>query len=108
MTATPPKPQPAWPVAKKTACACTPACSECVVDTLEGPGVVKSECPACGKPAWKNDLERNHTYGALVEHVRGMERLFAGERGWCLGVQAVALGLICRQAGRHACSQQAP
>jgi len=40
---------------------------ECVVDTLEGPGIVKSQCPICKQPAWKKELKTNHKYLALAD-----------------------------------------
>jgi hypothetical protein len=47
-------------------------CSDCVTATLEGPGIIKSECPVCHKPGWKNDLRFNHTLNNTVEHARGL------------------------------------
>lgn len=51
-----------------TLCACPAhACRECVVDTLEGPGIVKSQCPICKQPAWKKELKTNHKYLGLAD-----------------------------------------
>lgn len=44
-----------------------PSHRECVVDTLEGPGIVKSQCPTCRQPAWKKELKTNHKYLALAD-----------------------------------------
>lgn len=38
-----------------------------MVDTLEGPGIVKSQCPICKQPAWKKELKTNHKYLALAD-----------------------------------------
>lgn len=46
---------------------CAVLCRECVVDTLEGPGIVKSQCPSCKQPAWKKDLKTNYKYLALAD-----------------------------------------
>lgn len=43
--------------------------SDCVVATLEGPGIAKSECPTCHQPVWKKDLKRNLTYENLIDKV---------------------------------------
>lgn len=44
--------------------------------TLEGPGVNKSVCPACGQPCWKKELKRNCTINNLVDVVRcGLDSL---------------------------------
>ncbi|KAL4457738.1 hypothetical protein ABPG75_012603 [Micractinium tetrahymenae] len=41
-------------------------CYECVIDTLEGPGINKSVCPQCSQPCWKKELHRNYTFNSLV------------------------------------------
>jgi hypothetical protein len=43
---------------------------ECVINTLEGPGINKSECPVCRQPLWKKDLAKDHQYAALAEAVQ--------------------------------------
>lgn len=48
--------------------------SDCVIDTLEGPGISTSQCPACATPSWKNDLRFNHVLNNVVEHVGGLQR----------------------------------
>lgn len=62
-----------------------PHCSECVIDTLEGPGIAKSQCPSCQQPGWKKDLVPNYTVNNSVEHV---QQLMAGigAGGWAGGV----------------------
>ena len=40
-----------------------------MVDTLEGPGVVESKCPACARPGWARELLPNRKLEALVGHL---------------------------------------
>eukprot|EP00775_Hariotina_reticulata_P002613 gene2613-biopygen4200 len=40
---------------------------DCIINTLEGPGIVKSQCFVCKQPAWKKELVRNHKYDAIKE-----------------------------------------
>eukprot|EP00884_Botryococcus_braunii_P007197 jgi/Botrbrau1/16479/Bobra.0142s0073.1 len=49
-------------------------CSGCVLGTLEGPGINKSQCPICGEPAWKKDLRFNVLYQSLVNALRPLLR----------------------------------
>ena len=48
------------------------SCRQCVVDTLEGPGIIKSECPCCHRPAWKRDLHANHKKAAVMHHLQAL------------------------------------
>ena len=48
------------------------SCRQCVVDTLEGPGIIKSECPRCHRPAWKRDLHVNHKKAAMMHHLQAL------------------------------------
>lgn len=57
-----------------------PLRSECVINTLEGPGISTSECPACHKPGWKNDLRYNHKYNNLVEQALGLQAEWQKQR----------------------------
>jgi hypothetical protein len=54
-------------------------CSDCVIKTLEGPGISKSQCPDCQQPGWKKDLVFNHTINNLVEKARPLMAAAAGE-----------------------------
>ncbi|PRW56179.1 hypothetical protein C2E21_5041 [Chlorella sorokiniana] len=47
-------------------------CRECVIATLEGPGISKSECPVCHKPGWKNDLKVSYTVNNALVHAAGL------------------------------------
>ena len=49
-----------------------PTRSECVIATLEGPGISKSECPVCHKPGWKNDLKVSYTVNNALVHAAGL------------------------------------
>ena len=51
-----------------------PSCSDCVISTLEGPGISKSECPTCKQPGWKNDLRFNHVLNNTVDHITGLQQ----------------------------------
>ena len=48
------------------------SCRQCVVDTLEGPGIITSECPRCHRPAWKRDLHVNHKKAAVMHHLQAL------------------------------------
>lgn len=48
---------------------------ECVVSTLEGPGIVKSQCPTCRQPGWKKELATNHKYSAIAEAAAHLQSL---------------------------------
>jgi hypothetical protein len=72
------------------------ACRECVVDTLEGPGIVKSQCPICKQPAWKKELRTNHKYLALSDATAQLSALLQQPGGRQLhpcttGVNATAV-----------------
>lgn len=56
-------------------------CRECVINTLEGPGIVKSQCPACKQPAWKKDLHTNHKYTAVADAAAQLQDLL--QQGAC-------------------------
>jgi hypothetical protein len=47
-------------------------CRSCVIATMEGPGIVKSQCPTCGVPGWKKELVSNHTINNAQEHIFGI------------------------------------
>lgn len=47
-------------------------CRSCVIATMEGPGIVKSQCPTCGVPGWKKELVSNHTINNAREHIFGI------------------------------------
>lgn len=40
-----------------------------MIDTLEGPGIIKSQCPTCKAPGWKKDLIFNHAINNIVDHL---------------------------------------
>jgi hypothetical protein len=46
---------------------------DCVVKTLEGPGIVRSQCPQCGIPAWKRELRKNWLYDKTVNSLRAAQ-----------------------------------
>ncbi|KAK9814653.1 hypothetical protein WJX72_009278 [[Myrmecia] bisecta] len=50
-------------------CGCT-FCYDCVISTLEGPGIAESKCPKCRQPGWKKDLRHNHTLAGLAANVQ--------------------------------------
>jgi hypothetical protein len=50
-------------------CSCV-LCRVCAFDSLEGPGVYKSECPACNFPCHARDLQANTKVAALVQLYR--------------------------------------
>jgi len=50
-------------------------CRECIIGTLEGPGISSSHCPTCRQPVWKNELMHNTKYGNLVSAVKALSRL---------------------------------
>jgi hypothetical protein len=54
---------------------------ECVVDTLEGPGIVKSQCPICKQPAWKKELKTNHKYLGLADAAAQLTALLQHQGG---------------------------
>ncbi|KAG1666872.1 hypothetical protein FOA52_013505 [Chlamydomonas sp. UWO 241] len=45
-------------------------CWDCIISTLEGPGVTASRCPACHIPGWKKDLHKNCTYEKVVDALK--------------------------------------
>lgn len=63
------------------------------MDTLEGPGIVKSQCPICRQPAWKKELRTNHKYLALSDATAQLAALLQ-QGGWTAGVSL------------HACASQ--
>jgi hypothetical protein len=52
-----------------------------VVDTLEGPGIVKSQCPICEQPAWKKELKTNHKYLGLADAAAQLTALLQQQGG---------------------------
>ncbi|KAK9810699.1 hypothetical protein WJX73_000417 [Symbiochloris irregularis] len=42
-------------------------CRQCVLDTLEGPGITASECPVCHQPCWKKDLRPDHQSQTIAD-----------------------------------------
>lgn len=58
-----------------------------MTDTLEGPGIVKSQCPACKQPAWKQDLHNNHKYTAVAEATACLQQLLRAGASRTAGVQ---------------------
>ncbi len=44
--------------------------SDCVRQTLEGPGITVSQCPTCKQPGWKKELQPAHKLASLVDHLR--------------------------------------
>ncbi|GAB4820683.1 hypothetical protein N2152v2_007729 [Parachlorella kessleri] len=68
---------------------------DCVIATLEGPGIIKSQCPTCKQPGWKKDLVFNHTINNAVEQARpGLESFIAHE----LEEQALRIAKFSRKA----------
>lgn len=65
--------------------------SECVIDTLEGPGIVKSECPTCRAPVWKKELRRAHAFENLIAALRELESQLAAQPAGTLCSLLVAL-----------------
>lgn len=62
-----------------------------MIDTLEGPGIVKSQCPCCAQPAWKKELKTNHKYSALADAASALAGLLQQQqhevdKGGCAGV----------------------
>lgn len=57
---------------------------ECVVDTLEGPGIVRSQCPICNQPAWKKELKTNYKYLSLADTTAQLTALLQ-QQGVCVG-----------------------
>ncbi|CAL8465554.1 g5090 [Coccomyxa elongata] len=45
-------------------------CYDCVLQTLEGPGITVSQCPTCKQPGWKKELQPAHKFSSLVDHLR--------------------------------------
>ncbi|BDA49917.1 hypothetical protein COCOBI_15-0450 [Coccomyxa sp. Obi] len=45
-------------------------CYDCVLQTLEGPGITVSQCPTCKQPGWKKELQPAHKLSSLVDHLR--------------------------------------
>lgn len=98
-----PTPAPA-PTAPPT---CTPhsAHRDCVIDTLEGPGIVKSECPQCHQPAWKKDLQPCHKYSNLLEGLARLRQCLpdvpgAAAHGAALPTVVVSLHARCISCAR--------
>jgi hypothetical protein len=56
-------------------------CRECVLKTIEGPGISKSECPTCHQPGWKNDLLPNLKYANVLEHTLRVQKLLGYDAG---------------------------
>lgn len=50
-----------------------PFCSVCVLSRLEGPRIIKSECPVCHMPGWKNDLKHNTAYASTLQAVAALQ-----------------------------------
>ena len=80
-------------------CACV-CCRECVVDTLEGPGIVKSQCPSCKQPAWKKELKTNHKYLALADATATLASLLQQQQGMCNGLTCLTRLMV----GTFACT----
>jgi hypothetical protein len=66
-------------------CAAALLCRECVVDTLEGPGIVRSQCPICKQPAWKKELKTNYKYLALADTTAQLTALLQQQGAWAAG-----------------------
>ncbi len=46
----------------------------CVISTIEGPGITKSECPTCHQPGWKKDLQTNHKFNSIACAVKKLKQ----------------------------------
>ena len=75
--------------AHSPACFSALGCSNCVLATLEGPGITQSECPVCKQPGWKKDLRFNHVLNNVVERVGCMLQLLEMPAGEAAAVEAV-------------------
>ena len=53
-------------------------CRACVIATLEGPGITRSQCPTCHVPGWKNNLATNHLIKGLTEQFCSLIELLPG------------------------------
>ncbi|KAK9844553.1 hypothetical protein WJX74_003980 [Apatococcus lobatus] len=49
-------------------------CRDCVINTIEGPGITKSECPTCHQPGWKKDLQTNHKFKSIASAVQKLKQ----------------------------------
>lgn len=59
-----------------------------MVDTLEGPGIVRSQCPTCKQPAWKKHLKTNHKYLGLADAAAQLTALLQQQGAWCMLARA--------------------
>lgn len=53
-------------------------CYECVIATIEGPGISTSFCPTCRQHFWKKDLTLNCQAVGIVEAVQGISATLKG------------------------------
>lgn len=72
-------------------------CSDCVIDTLEGPGISKSQCPKCHQPGWKKDLVFNHQLNNVVDTTMKLQAAATAGEPEQMGRQlhAVLSGTAC-------------
>ncbi|XRB03542.1 RING-type domain-containing protein [Pycnococcus provasolii] len=54
-------------------------CRACILDKLEGVGVVESKCPACGLKVWKKDLIYNRKRSVISDAVWSLAERFLDE-----------------------------
>ena len=47
---------------------------QCVISTIEGPGITKSECPTCHQPGWKKDLQTNHKFKSIASAIQKLKQ----------------------------------